>query len=259
MKERLGRKEGKVGEVGGFLDRWGIEWLVVDCDDTVANTRQHFLKNYRDYAEYVGRKAKLKCWENVYYRMLDIDREFRHEFQVRPARLYLTALTTARLYGLKEEDDGLMERVDRLMEIYKEAPEAYEGAREQLELVKGTGRKVGMLTHAGEDWTRRKLWSLGWGSVFDDYYCTPVEKSKGSEEWLAGIENFDTTPEKVMVWGNSINSDIIPAVEIGVNTVVWLDQGFKEESASLPDRAIVGGKIEGLMERVLEMERRGRL
>lgn len=77
---------------------------------------------------------------------------------------------------------------------------------------------IGLVTHAGSEWTWRKFnWlDLGRFVSWDDVFIVDENKHKTSESWREAVRYFGLRPEQCAVVGDSPRSDINPAWEAGI-------------------------------------------
>jgi FMN phosphatase YigB (HAD superfamily) len=104
-----------------------------------------------------------------------------------------------------------------MRKIYEEiVPELLPGAVEGIELALAIDLKVAVFSHSEIDWMGRKIMGSGIEEMFEWFAYTSSKGNKGSEEWKEAIKQWGYQPSQVMVWGNSLGSDIWPAIEAGV-------------------------------------------
>ncbi len=109
----------------------------------------------------------------------------------------------------------LEEELEKLMKIYELPPVVLPGAIEQVKLIRDAGVRVVLVTHAGEEWTQRKL-SQGFLELFDGVVCTPVHLPKDIEAWENAMIKEDVDPRQALVVGDNPVSDIESALGAGV-------------------------------------------
>lgn len=89
------------------------------------------------------------------------------------------------------------------------------------------------MTHAEKQWTFDKLRSFR--GLFKAKVSTPIDEPKDKQAWLEGMEELGVGPEGVMIVGDSVTSDVIPALQLGVKKVIWISNGRKWEELPLSD------------------------
>lgn len=235
-------------KLGSWFQERGIETCVFDFDNTFVLTNEAYEEKMREFCEFIVRRTSLEVdVETVFEEMCEIDVALRPEVSVGPGWVPVATKTLAGKYFV-DEDEEYQEYYEGVLSVYMSTPKQYPGARENAEMIESTGVSMKILTHASLDWTMKKIWSLGWGGMFDGVFCVPIHLWKDASQWRKGFEQMGVYPENAMVVGDSINSDIKPAIEVGVNTVVWVKNNSGNEA---PKGVItiegVGGLVEGLL------------
>ncbi len=92
------------------------------------------------------------------------------------------------------------------------------GAEDGLNFFKKINQPLGIVTHAGRDWTWKKYnWlNLNRFVDWDDVYMVDENGHKNSDSWQKAINYFKLAPSDCVVVGDSPKSDINPAWSIGV-------------------------------------------
>jgi len=109
-----------------------------------------------------------------------------------------------------------------------------------LELILSSGRKVVFNSHAQDDWTQIKIQYIASqiGQVDTlPYVSVPITEDKNTESWLQAYSKVDTKPENTLTVGDNFTADIIPAIEAGCKSVVWINpRGYElPEDFILPE------------------------
>ena len=96
---------------------------------------------------------------------------------------------------------------------------------ETLETFSKSTVRLGLVTHANQEWTNFKLNGLNLRRFFEQVHIVHEDNHKTPEEWRAAIDHFGVEPYKAMVVGDNVKGDIQAAREIGVEKLVWIDHG----------------------------------
>ena len=205
---------------GENLRREGIKMVFFDMDDTLVKTGEGFQKYIGEFSEWVAGESGLKRKE-VHRRYMETIMGLRGEFSVRPEISGATMEIVRRWCGVEEgrEHD---EATEKIMELYLDPFEECEGAREVVDLVFNAAVRMGVITLAGEEWTRRKIRKHFFGR-FEGFYCVDTAGKKDRRAWESALDEFEVLPEEVMVVGDSWESDILPALDLGIKKVIWIN------------------------------------
>ena len=246
MKEKGQEFQVEVERAKEYLKNEGIEMVLFDMDSTLVKTSEGFQKHIRIFTDWIAGESRLEK-EEVHGRFMEIMIGLKSELSVKPEISRVVADMVRRWCGV--EENGKYEgAVEKLMEIYMDPFEECEGASEVVDLVARTGVRMGVVTIAGEEWTRRKIGKY-FNGMFEGYYCIDPAGRKDTMAWERGLERFEVLPEKVMIVGDSWKSDVLPALELGVKKIVWVNvRGEKHEDK----RVIEIGGVKELKEVLLK-------
>jgi FMN phosphatase YigB (HAD superfamily) len=109
---------------------------------------------------------------------------------------------------------------------YTSSPKVYSSTKEILELILSSGREIVFNSHAQDDWTQIKIQYIA--SLIEQrdtfpYVAVPIDENKDTESWLEAYSKVETEPQHTLTVGDNFNADIIPAIEAGCNSVVWIN------------------------------------
>lgn len=223
----------------------GIEMVLFDMDDTLVETSEGFQRYRWGFSRWIAEESGLGV-EEVHERYVEAIRGLRGEFSVRPEVSGVTMEIARQWCGVKE-GERYDRQVEKMMELYLDPFEECKGARETVDLVFKTGVRTGVVSIAGEEWTRRKIRKHFFGK-FEDFYCVDPGGKKDVVGWSIAMDKFEVLPENVMVVGDSWKSDILPALELGVKKVVWINTRGEDYE---DERVIEAGGIGELKEVLL--------
>ncbi len=223
-----------------YLQQRNIQAVAFDIDNTILNTREQFHKTLYAlgleipgefpveispcYWEEISRQIENEVYA-VYYR--------NKREPVLIGKQYEIALTNyLNELNLGDITDGMRERIISYQEEhYKTSPKAYSATKEILELILSSGREVVFNSHAQEDWTEIKIQYIA--SLIDGvdtfpYIAVPITASKDAKSWSEAYSKVNTRPENTLTVGDNFNADIIPAIQAGCKSVVWINVGGYE-------------------------------
>ncbi|MBU1071382.1 HAD family hydrolase [Patescibacteria group bacterium] len=226
-----------------FVDR-GITHVLFDMDGTLVDTRDHYRSRMHQYCDFLAKESGRDGAE-IFDLFMDGIVSLRDEFQVRPAVLDVPARVLAKMCGVNGNE--LEEEIDKLMAIFEWSPEVLAEAVNQVRLVRDAGVDTVVVTHAGEDWTWKKR--MDFVGLFKAWVCTRTDRPKDVVAWLGAVTDLDTSLNEVMVVGDGWESDIEPALEMGVRIVVWVRNGAEPRN---DDRVIEIETIADLVDGLLQ-------
>lgn len=216
---------------------WGIKWILVDLDDTLIDTSQVYIERMTSFARSVACRNGRPIGE-IHKFMIEVLNGLRSEFSVHPNLMS----EVARIAMLRNGIDPLsfVREYRDLMEIYEEAPMVFDGVIVALEKLRD-GVKIAVVTHSDWAWTEKKLARDRLHVLVDRVFSIPSYQRKDLYAWERVLSDLKVSPKAVFVFGDSWNSDVRPALEVGVpiNQVVRIQTNYDHANK---------GKIEGVRE-----------
>lgn len=105
--------------------------------------------------------------------------------------------------------------------LSREKLKVYDGVKETLGRLRETGKRVFLLSNAQSDFTRPEIELLGLADCFDGILISSEEGCrKPSPVFFRRLtERYGLTPEKCLMMGNDVNTDIKGAVAVGMDTL----------------------------------------
>lgn len=223
--------------------------ILFDFDDTLIDTHPVFTEATSEV------KHTLSNFLNIPYE--EVSKVFEeslvkayHEVSINPVKEWPTTIQNMRDH-FDIPNDLAVKIIDRMYKVYTTPPKLLEGSLEVLEHFKKDGYKLGLVTHAVEDWTHLKLSTHNLRQYFDHIEIADMNRHKSKEDWLKAIKALDTHPEKVAIVGDNVSGDIKAGYDVGVRKLIWLQktQGWSVyTSGTLPEGTITIRNIKEVIE-----------
>lgn len=194
----------------------GIARFLFDLDDTICGTRKVFRNCMSTAYDFLAVNAPVISRDNWQKLIEETNNRLFEQFAVNPNRWNMVVEELAKLYELPAKVQEATKQI--FSQIYLIPPEILEGVEQGLDFLVKVDTPIGIVTHAGEEWTWRKY---NWLNLkryvnWDDVFIVDEDKHKTSESWLRGVKYFGLKPVECAMAGDSPRSDINPAWEIGV-------------------------------------------
>lgn len=199
-----------------WCDKEGIKRFLFDLDDTICPTREVFRSIMSQAYGYLVDKAPTLSREEWQEEIETINNRLFEKLGVRSSRWDYVVDELDEKHTLGE---GVVDEVKEIFQqIYTTPIPMFEGAEEGLGFIKNVGVPIGIVTHAGEEWTAKKYEWLDLGRFVDweSIYIVDEEGHKTSESWMQAIAHFGLEVGNCAVVGDSPRSDINPVWELGV-------------------------------------------
>ena len=180
-----------------------------DADDTLWQNEQFFRMTERNFTAMLADYAEA---EHLSARLLDAER--------RNLRLYgfgIKGFTLSMIETALEVTEGRVpgEVIGRILEagrgMLDHPVETLPYVRETLETLAGDFRLV-VITKGDLFDQERKLAASGLGELFD---AVEIVSDKNAETYRRVFARYGDGPERAMMVGNSLKSDVVPAIEAG--------------------------------------------
>ncbi len=133
----------------------------------------------------------------------------------------------------REWDKGIAERLRSIGEsVFHRAPHLFPGATNLLDAVRARGARVILATKGDHDVQKRKLAVMNLAQMFHRLY---ILDRKTENEFRTILAECDLAADMSWSLGNSVKSDINPALRVGMNAI-WVQQETWEYERELPER-----------------------
>jgi putative hydrolase of the HAD superfamily len=214
--------------------------VVFDGDDTLWST-EHLYDRARDHARELVAMAGLDAdkWEKL-ERKIDVE-NVRH-LGFSPERFPTSCVQAYEAVARDrsvEPDPRVRERVRLAASaVFRQDPQPIDGAKETLENLRARGVKLALLTKGDPGLQQRRVDRSGLANLFDVIH---VVTDKPAAAFRDIVAELDVDPSETWSVGNSVRSDILPALEAGLRAV-WIDAHVWEHErfdGALTDERVV--------------------
>ncbi|MBV9225157.1 MAG: HAD hydrolase-like protein [Acidobacteriaceae bacterium] len=106
-------------------------------------------------------------------------------------------------------------------------------ARKTLERLRASGHKLALLTKGNAELQNKRIHASGLSDLFEVIAVVPEKNVEVIREVVARLK---IRPEQACMVGNSLRSDILPAIEAGLQAV-WIDAHVWEYERNSPSAA----------------------
>jgi putative hydrolase of the HAD superfamily len=197
-----------------------LSLLVFDGDDTLWSTMPLYTAAKTIFVDLVSEKtgASESCVTDLLERL---DRKNVKRFGFSPRR-FPTSMTEAydaltRAAG-QRTDPAFRKRLYSIgTDVFNQAPHAVPGACPTLKALKARGFRLVLCTKGNNRIQSNRIDVSGLRDLFDGVY---VVADKTDAEFRKILSDFGVKPEEACSIGNSVRSDINPALRVGMNAVL---------------------------------------
>lgn len=234
-----------------WLDTRGVKAVLFDLDDTLLDTNPIVISCITAYIDYLHHAIPDIPKEELERSRQAADTEVFKTHSVAIPRWQAMAELIAKKYPSIPQSvftDG----VPILLQIYSALPPMLPGAWETLTLVAKANKKIGLVTHANEAYTRWKIKELGLVNVADHIEVVDEFGAKESKHWKHAIESLGVQPHEALVIGDSVKGDVLAAREAGVKYAVLLPSPVPfYKAGDIPEGVIRAARIGSVIDTLL--------
>jgi putative hydrolase of the HAD superfamily len=226
--------------------------VVFDGDDTLWSTEPLY-DRARDgaRAEVVRSGLDGDKWERL-ERSIDVENVRHLGFSTDrfPTSCVQAYEALARSSGISA-NPNVSERVRSAAQaVFKQDPPLLDGARKTLQDLRTRGAKLALLTKGDNELQARRVERSGIADLFDVINIVAEKPAAAFRDVVAELE---VEPKNAWSVGNSVRSDILPAIEAGLRAV-WIDAHVWEherfEGAFAHKQVLVVDDISGVTEAI---------
>jgi putative hydrolase of the HAD superfamily len=226
--------------------------VVFDGDDTLWSTEPLYDRARQEArAEVVRAGLDGNEWERL-ERILDVENVSILGFSIErfPTSCVQAYETLARASKVAI-DPEVTERIRLAASaVFGQDPPLVDGAREALLNLHARGAKLALLTKGDHQVQKRRVARSGIREMFDLIYIVGEKQPSAFRSIVAELK---VAPKDAWSVGNSVRSDILPALEAGLRAVwidahVWEHERFEGDFAH--DRVLVVHQISGVEEAI---------
>ena len=180
-----------------------------DADDTLWHNERFFRLTEARFTEMLGEHAPA---EDVSRRLLEAEKRNLHLYGFGIKGFTLSMIETAvDVTDGRVSNDSIRQILEAGREMLQHPVEVLPGARETLKALAGRYRLV-MITKGDLFDQERKLAASGLGELFN---AIEIVSDKNAGTYQRIFARHGDGPERAMMVGNSVKSDIVPAIEAG--------------------------------------------
>lgn len=226
-----------------FFAKNNIKYIIFDMDRTLVDTGPYF--NKRMY------KAMLKVIKNIYPNK-SISKQMEITSQIRsisndiflknpiPTPVDQLSYQAFEIYFSDNKKDYDKEEILKSLKLsfknfYNISPSLFPYTVKTLNQIKNAGIKMGVYSHAQQQWTEKKIEKIknAYKRKYDKdldlpFYTTDIKDSKDCDGWKKAGKYLKFDIDRTLVVGDSLTSDIYPAIDAGYRCLVYLvyDKGI---------------------------------
>ncbi|RFU70108.1 HAD family hydrolase [Peribacillus saganii] len=195
--------------------------LIFDLDDTLIECNKYFRDATNKFADQMHEWFPNVSKEQIKEKQLEIDIKSIEKYGLNSSRFPESLVNTYKYYcdsEGREEKDSEMESVRIIgLQVFQIEVQAFPYMYEVLNELKEDGHRLYLFTGGDEANQSRKIIQLELETYFEDRVF--IANHKNADALRKVLETVECSRESTWMIGNSLKTDISPALELGINTV----------------------------------------
>lgn len=205
-----------------------IEAVIFDLDDTLVETNTIFNYQKREFGKLLKNKLPNIKVKYISKKIKEIDlRAFKKYGSKRIGRWNTFIFDICKFFKLNYFYI-LKNSWNIFGKIYTIRPNIKKGAVDFLNIVNSVNIPMYLLTNSNKKWAKFKLDKTGLSIFFKKIYAMG-KINKSPKDWYFVIKKNKLNLNKVLVVGDSLDNDILPAISIGINKIIWVKKNDLKE------------------------------
>lgn len=222
-----------------FFSKNELQNVLFDMDNTLTDTSVYYRENMTK-AIHLIIKTNLDISEDKQNEKVNEIYSFARETFLKNGQPMLVSMLTEEVvveYFKRNAIQFEKEKIDEIIEdsyknFYNISPLLFPSTLDTLHLVNTLGIKMGVYSHAQHDWTEIKIENIKKQyrekyrqEIVLPFFTTDIENLKDTQGWRSAGEYHDFEFNNTLVVGDSLTSDIYPAIEAGFQNLIYLSHG----------------------------------
>ena len=238
------------------LDRLDVTEVGIDGDGTLWKTPEVYSAAIREAVEIlVDDPENIKLIHECDDYLRSAIGKMRAVYKVNPLIMEYSTLAVAVKLGRQLTDERVGRAIDRARKIFSE--DKFELFDEAEEVLLTLGKPI-LYTHAGEEWTWRKITETEIGSLLDEVVCMDVNRHK-RDQWEGWLMERGIDPNEFLMIGDNLHEEVLPILALG-GRAIFVDYsgnfGDIYERLNAPQRQALASAINaGLFASVSRFQR----
>jgi len=226
-----------MSNVKKYFQERSIKYVLFDMDRTLVDTGPYFRKRmFEAVLEIVKKEFKnkrLKEQEDITEDILNISTSY-YKKTYTPMLVDQLTLLALETYFSESSITYSKKEIESFLKIhfknfYNLSPSLFPYTTETLYKINKTDIKMGVYSHAQYNWTEKKIEKIKkeYKQKYKEdlnlpFFTTGINDSKDALGWKKAAKQLSFTINNTLVIGDSLISDIYPAIEAGYTYLVYL-------------------------------------
>ncbi len=219
------------------FEKNSIKYVLFDMDRTLVDTGPYFQKRMFDTVLELVKKIfenrNLAEQKEITENILKISSDFYRKTYSPMLVDQLTLLAVEKYLSENKigyhRDDIELFLKEQYKDFYNISPSLFPYTTDTLNQIDKLNIKMGVYSHAQDSWTKKKVdkikqeYKEKYNRDLDlSFFTTDINDSKDSLGWKKAAKHLNFTINNTLVIGDSLTSDIYPAIDAGYKYIVYL-------------------------------------
>jgi len=195
--------------------------LILDLDDTLIHCNKYFEQAKNEFVKKIKKWVKAPSEEEIKQKQLEIDLKGVEIYGLLSEKFTESLVATyfyfCQKYGKRIKADEI-EQVRKIgTSVFEREVEPFPHMYDVLNKLQEDGHQLYLFTGGDVKNQTRKILQLGLGAYFDDRVF--ISQHKNNKALQRVLNKIPANKNSIWMIGNSLKTDIMPALELGINAI----------------------------------------
>lgn len=195
--------------------------LIMDLDDTLIHCNKYFVESRNRFANVMKKWFKTLSKDEILQKQSEIDIKSVEQHGLHSSRYTESLVATYRYFcqiigrKMKASEINQVQKIGQ--SVFQRKVKPFPNMYEILDTLHSDGHQLYLFTGGDEENQKRKITQLALTDYFEERIF--IFEHKNTEAMQQVIDKINADKRNIWMIGNSLKTDIKPAIEIGINAI----------------------------------------
>jgi putative hydrolase of the HAD superfamily len=195
--------------------------LILDLDDTLIHCNKYFVESRNSFANVMRKWFKTLSKEEILQKQSEIDIKSVEQHGLHSSIYTVSLIATYRYFcktfgrKMKGSEINQVQKIGH--SVFQRKVKPFPNMYEILDTLQADGHQLYLFTGGDAANQRRKITQLGLTDYFEERIFIFEHKNRDTMQQV--IDKINTDKQNTWMIGNSLKTDIKPAIELGINAI----------------------------------------